>query len=98
MAQFASKRPFAIDKAKSNLFPEVRQRHGKGHYRPSRYDNVTGKSHSPPRSNDPASYRDTHDRLGFYMPNKFTRYKPATQRMSARLGSKSRMAARVRWS
>lgn len=101
MAQFASGRHAKHRNAKAlaSVYPEPSQRLAKhGAYRPSRYDNMTGKSHSEPRSTDPASYRDTHDRTGFYTPNAFTRYKPAVQRMSARLGSKSRMAARHRWS
>ena len=98
MAQFAKSRAFGHDKALATVYPPKSQRLSRGAYQPSRYDNMTGKAHSPARSMDPAGMSDTHDRLGFDTPNKWTRYRPAVQRMSTRLGSKSRAAMRYRWS
>jgi len=97
----ASKRPFAHAKLQGTVYPAKRQRLRKGSYQPNRYDNATARAHVAGHAYDPASAQPlelvpvTRNRLHFYAPNVHTVYKPSVQRMSTRLGSKSKMARRA---
>ena len=69
------------------------------HYQPNRYDNFASvKGMAADEADITYDKAETHNREHFYAHNRHSVYKGTVQRMSSRLGSKSRYAARFKWS